>query len=286
MSYVDYLNTDEFEIIPYKCEYYSTATDRWLWRAQIISRKTGHYELDYFTKGTALLANNGDPYTFEKGSVYFRKPGQINQEDFSSFYECYCFWFDVVKKTDANDYTAQQYIRHDHFFNKIPLKLPPEKCGDIKKTMAKLYDCFEYNSEYNNMIKKSLIYLLAAQLYHAAFADSPEFSLMRYHPCIKSAIHYIRINICNHLSIEEVAKHVGMSPKYFQSVFKSSTGKTPNHFINETRLGMAKGKLLDTDQPISEIAEQCGFFSNAYFSKVFKEHTGKTPKEFRGGKGD
>ena len=55
--------------------------------------------------------------------------------------QCYCFWFDVVKKTDANDYTAQQYIRHDHFFNKIPLKLPPEKCGDIKKTMAKLYDC-------------------------------------------------------------------------------------------------------------------------------------------------
>ena len=43
----------------------------------------------------------------------------------------------------------------------------------------------------------------------------------------------------------------------------------------------AKSLLVQSDLPISVIAERTGFGDDAYFCKMFRESTGATPRAFR-----
>ena len=79
----------------------------------------------------------------------------------------------------------------------------------------------------------------------------------------------------------DVAKTVGLSPKYFQKMFRQGTGKTPNEYLTEMRLNIAIKKLITTNMPIADIAFESGFSSQAYFAKVFRQYTGKTPTEYK-----
>ena len=49
----------------------------------------------------------------------------------------------------------------------------------------------------------------------------------------------------------------------------------------DVRISHAKKMLLNTDEPLSAIAEKVGFNSNTYFSSYFRQATGISPTRFR-----
>ncbi len=49
----------------------------------------------------------------------------------------------------------------------------------------------------------------------------------------------------------------------------------------EVRLGHASRLLIDTHQPIAEVAYHCGFNNISNFNRIFKKKKGCTPKEFK-----
>lgn len=60
-----------------------------------------------------------------------------------------------------------------------------------------------------------------------------------------------------------------------------SGGKTLSYLLTQRRIDAAKTLLLQSDQPISAIAEAVGIGDYNYFSKVFRSVTGTTPSAFR-----
>jgi len=54
-----------------------------------------------------------------------------------------------------------------------------------------------------------------------------------------------------------------------------------NLYIHYYAIETAKGKLLNSNAPVSEIAYDLGFEYPQYFSKLFKKKTGMTPAESR-----
>lgn len=62
---------------------------------------------------------------------------------------------------------------------------------------------------------------------------------------------------------------------------KLSGGRSLSKLIADRRISAAKALLLQTDAPISSIAEQVGISDYNYFSKVFHSATGMTPSAFR-----
>lgn len=46
-------------------------------------------------------------------------------------------------------------------------------------------------------------------------------------------------------------------------------------------MNQAKHRLIDTDEPIKEIARQCGYRDPYFFSKDFKKLTGLPPTDYR-----
>lgn len=95
------------------------------------------------------------------------------------------------------------------------------------------------------------------------------------------ALHTMRANIGSPLTIHTLAKDAHCSRQELQKLFRIYLGETPfEHFI-KLRLNTAKEMLKNSDLPIKEIAQQCGYRSQLYFSTDFRKHFNSSPKEFR-----
>ena len=98
-------------------------------------------------------------------------------------------------------------------------------------------------------------------------------------------IHEAQLYVIRHfeekMRLETLAEIANLSPNYFLCAFKKITGKTPNKYIIETRLSEAKRLLVNTKLHMNEIAEQCGFETQAYMCYVFKKELNISPKSYR-----
>lgn len=82
-------------------------------------------------------------------------------------------------------------------------------------------------------------------------------------------------------NIASVAEAVGLSERQFQRNLKKATGYTPNVYLKEIRLQMARNYLEQHAYPqVSEVSLAVGFTSSPYFSRLYKERFGKTPAAY------
>ena len=98
---------------------------------------------------------------------------------------------------------------------------------------------------------------------------------------LQAVFEYIGQNLDQPLMLEDLAALVYMTPSYFCSFFKRSTGQTPVQYIHKVRVARAIDLLRKTDQGIYDIAIESGFANLANFNRVFKRVTGQTPSAVR-----
>lgn len=92
---------------------------------------------------------------------------------------------------------------------------------------------------------------------------------------------YVAKNIYNKISVNEIAKHVELSPNYLSKVFKAEEGIGLNDYIQKEKIKIASIILSQTVQPISLVSHYLGFKSQSNFIEVFKKWTSMTPLEYR-----
>lgn len=129
------------------------------------------------------------------------------------------------------------------------------------------------------------IYSLFGEILSAGHFDSPEHSFEggseKNVIKLKKVLYHISKAYDTHLTLDELAKIAGLSPKYFCAFFKEMTRQSPFEYINAYRTDRAAKLLLSTDMSITDIAFSCGFSDLSYFIKTFKSLKGTTPRAFR-----
>lgn len=98
---------------------------------------------------------------------------------------------------------------------------------------------------------------------------------------IQNAARYICCHFREPLTLELVAERVHMSPSYFSRRFKKLTGFGYKEYLNYVRLKEASRMLLETDLPVMDIAQLCGFSDGNYFGDLFKKEKGISPRLYR-----
>lgn len=99
-------------------------------------------------------------------------------------------------------------------------------------------------------------------------------------PYVVQATHYIRLNACKGIKVEQVIDFVGISRSNLELRFQEFLNKSIHQQIHEIKIEQAKQLLLTSAYPMQEIAERCGYPSLQYMYSVFKKDTGFTPKQF------
>ena len=98
---------------------------------------------------------------------------------------------------------------------------------------------------------------------------------------VQSAMDYMKQNMRFDDSIESVAKAANCSRARLFSLFKESTGMTPNDYWLRLRVDHAQLLLRKTNHTVTNIAMESGFSSSQYFSVVFKKYSGTSPRDYR-----
>ena len=98
---------------------------------------------------------------------------------------------------------------------------------------------------------------------------------------VKQVKEFIAKNYMNDICLRELADIAHMSAEAFSRFFRNHTGRTPNRYLIDYRLGIAARMLITTQLSISEIGFSCGFNTLSHFNRLFRESKGCTPSEFR-----
>lgn len=88
-------------------------------------------------------------------------------------------------------------------------------------------------------------------------------------------------NFRRHISLDEVALHVGMNKSALCTFMRHNAGMTFSEYLNNMRLERAEDRLRHTDQIIAAIAYDVGFSNDSYFNRIFRRRYGCTPRSIR-----
>lgn len=99
---------------------------------------------------------------------------------------------------------------------------------------------------------------------------------------VQEAVAYINANYYKPISLNDVARHVGVSGEHLSRTLKSSLKKGFKDFLIEKRIEEAKQLLIRYPKlSISDLSQKTGFSSSSHFNNVFKSETSYTPLKFR-----
>lgn len=84
-------------------------------------------------------------------------------------------------------------------------------------------------------------------------------------------------------TLEELAQQIGLSRSVLAARFKQVLGLSVMQYLTEWRMQQAYIWLREEQQSVLEVAERCGYQSDAAFSKAFKKVLGFGPGEARKG---
>lgn len=93
--------------------------------------------------------------------------------------------------------------------------------------------------------------------------------------------HYMRTHYSEQISVDQIAKIIGLNTKYFSQLCKSYFGATFVEHLTQIRMEKAK-QLLSTNQySIKDVAEMTSFTDGNYFSRVFRQTFGVSPSSYK-----
>ncbi len=99
---------------------------------------------------------------------------------------------------------------------------------------------------------------------------------------IKRAEEYIAEHYMESITLNELARSIGISSGYLSALFPQTLHCGFVDYLNKVRIERACVYLEQNYFKTYEIAYRVGFNDEKYFSKVFKKIKGMTPKEYRG----
>lgn len=104
---------------------------------------------------------------------------------------------------------------------------------------------------------------------------------MNKNAVVKKVVDYIETHIDEDLPLDKIADTLNYSKFYLARIFTEETKCTVYKYIQGRRLTLAAQKLVETEQPIVEIAYEAHYDSQQAFTLAFKQVYGCTPKIYR-----
>lgn len=109
------------------------------------------------------------------------------------------------------------------------------------------------------------------------------------HPDLETAVNsfladqvtaYIRNNLGESLSVEQIAAHFHYSRNRLGILYKDATGISLGKAIATERINKAKELLSQRERSVTEISYELGFSTPQYFSRKFCQETGFPPSKY------
>ena len=258
--------TDNVELSIYNCGLQS-CEGSYTWGPGI----RDHYLIHYVAAGKGTYTVNDTLFELHAGDIFLAKPSQLitYSADRQDPWEYYWVGF--------NGACANQLVLQLPFRDALPI----HHCKNPDKVKQGLLNIFLSRGPdpRNEALMVGYLYLFIADLMQEALELEPR-SASSSTQYVINAIKYIQFNYSHDISIDDIAKAVGVSRSHLYRVFMGNVGQSPIDYLTSYRISEACFLLKNSQLSIAEIAVSVGFFDQFYFSRVFKKNKGVPPSKY------
>lgn len=246
---------------------------RLLWLEIINIQNMGHYvynglhshsfyEIHFSFNGTAMYEVGGKEIMLEKNHLLLIPPGMVHRYIGGDE--------EIVKLSVA--FSAEKNI-----CNILHTQIPEE----ILFHANNLFQLIEHSDCFvPNLVAGRLLEILWT-VFGTFGIEMPEYSEKISDSRIQVAKAFIKKNLHQIITCEDVAKECCLSVKQMGRIFKQTTGVSMSQYITEERMKYAKKLLLKKEHSVKEVGFLLGFENESSFVSFFKRHGGMPPGEFQ-----
>jgi AraC-like DNA-binding protein len=98
---------------------------------------------------------------------------------------------------------------------------------------------------------------------------------------IRRSLDYLSAHITEPIRLSSLANAAGYSLSHFKAKFKETVGVTPAEYVTMQKIELAKRRLTEGNESITELAYNLGYSSSNYFCSVFKKMMNCSPQNYR-----
>ena len=98
---------------------------------------------------------------------------------------------------------------------------------------------------------------------------------------VRAALQFMKEHTAEPLTVEELARKVGMTPPSFIRLFRREIGKSPYQYLILLRHWRSRELLATGRLSTEQVAESCGFSDRNHFARSFRNKFGFPPAEWR-----
>ncbi|PSL33343.1 helix-turn-helix domain-containing protein [Chitinophaga ginsengisoli] len=247
------------------------------------------YKISFKTSFSGQVKYGQGYYDFEEGGLAFLAPNQIvtvpGEED---SYDGYALYFhpDLIRNYTLGN-TIHKYGFFSYAVSEALYLSDKEKTviGSLFATIAaELDNNIDHFSQDVLVSQIELLLNYSNRYYNRQFITRKTV----YSDLISKMDAYLSDRLDPHKSaltgipsVQELADHLNVSPRYLTDMLKSLTGLSAQQQIHHHIIEKAKYILSHTSLSIAEIAYELGFEHPQSFNKLFRQKTNMTPLEFR-----
>lgn len=229
--------------------------------------------LIYCAEGSGWVEHNGIRHILKRNQGYLIPQGDAHSYG-SNLQRPWSIYWLHFKGTRANIFTS---ITN----NIINLEdTDSSRQADRLQLFKEIFQNLEmgYQPENLEYISFCLMYFLASLKYVTQYR---EINRVKVDDVIQKSIIYMKDNLENKITLEDIAHHVSYSKSHLISVFTEKTSYSPIIYYNQLRIQRACTYLQFSDLKIKEIAYRLCFYDPFHFSKSFLKEMEISPSEYR-----
>lgn len=239
------------------------------------------YEMIRVLKGNLSVYLDEDEILSKEGDIIFIRDGVLHSAvPTDCIYECIVFNMNMLVK---DNFSGTKYIQSIVDHNITINNYFPKSDSQINSILYTLFETLKDKKDSYELITIGILYQFLGLVYNSKLYSSDFFHTQKDSKKIvqlKKVLEVIENSYSSVITLEDLSKAVGMSPKYFCRFFYEMTHRTPINYLNYYRIERASYQLVTTDLSITEIAYNCGFNNLSYFIKSFKKYKGITPSKY------
>lgn len=219
------------------------------------------YELVYFTKGQGSTRIGDLNLEYTKSDYAIMRPLTIHDEKRDPGTETICAGLSFKE----SGLTLQEGLFSDD---------PKEPILPLLESMLK--EKRDRHSAYKRMLD-----LLASQLAIRLVRRLTSGPSTPSDNKFQNTLDYMNNHFTEKIDFSALSAMAGYSYDRYRHIFKEKTGLSPVQYTMQKKMEYARTLLLHTRLPVSAIAMECGFSSDAQFCRQFKQDNNQTPLEYR-----
>lgn len=246
-----------------------------------------YHEIGLCTGGTGKFVYLNKVYTVGPGDICisnnYESHVAISESSQNTEYLFLIFLPSIIS-APGSQAVDSQYLRFLHynplsFQNRIPADDPAAvRLGELIRRTYQVYserDPF-HQMELDILLRQILLTLSRARSHSESARHAPD-----QNPKIAEAQEYINDHYTGHLTIRQVADHLGLNESYFRHLFKDEMQISFKSYVTLLRLAHAQKLLIASDRSVNEIIQEVGYSNISQFYKVFEQNYNLTPAEYR-----